>query len=804
MGDFNLNLMNHHCHSITGEFLDALYSNMFFPLITRPTRITSHSATLIDNIFVNQFFDSSRSGLLFTDISDHLPIFFIHFDSSFSAPTETALVRDINQVNTAKFLSQLVTIDWSQFVTLDDTNNAYNSFLKQYSKIYDSCFPMKKVKVSNYRLSKPWLSKGLLKSIRTKNKLYKQYLSNQSPLYETGYKKYKNKLNHSLRIAKRLYYEKKIDAVKSNAKATWKVLNEIIKTKKKASKINAIFKVDDQEITDPVDIANRFCSYFSNIGPNLAKNIHSSASHRSFLSGNFPHSLFLDPVTSNELIEISNSFRSGKATGHDKIPISIIKQSIHIIAEPLALIINLSITQGIVPDQMKIARVIPLFKTGDRTLFTNYRPVSILPSFSKFLEKVVYNRLANYLSKHDILCNNQFGFRKNHSTSLALIDLYEKISLALDRNEHAIGVFLDLSKAFDTVDHNILLDKLEHYGIRGVALDWISNYLSHRLQFVQFNDHCSSPQTIRCGVPQGSILGPLFFLLYVNDIINVSKLAELILFADDTNLFMSHKDPSYLATSLNSELNKLSFWFKANKLSLNLKKTNFMVFKPRQKRCSFSVQIYINEQRIEQVKESVFLGVVLDEHLSWKPHISQVACKISKSIGVIYRAGFFLPNHCLKTLYYCLVYPYFHYCITVWGSTYKTNLRRLVSLQKRVVRIISNSSFDAPSDPIFKNLKLLKFFDIRQLELGKLMFSFSHSLLPVKFKDYFCFNNEVHSYDTRHTDNFHLPFCRTNLRKFSVSFQGPSYYNSLANEIKDSTSLSLFKTKLCKLIYENY
>ena len=181
-------------------------------------------------------------------------------------------------------------------------------------------------------MSKPWLLKGLLRSIRTKNKLYKQHLTNQSPHYETCYKNYKNKLNHSLRIAKRTYYEKKIDASKSSAKATWRVLNEIIKKNKKASKINSIFKVDNQEITDPVDIANRFCGYFSSIGPNLAKEIHSSVSHRGFLPGHFCQSVFFNPVTPNELSEISNSFRSGKSAGHDRIPISIIKQSIQIIA----------------------------------------------------------------------------------------------------------------------------------------------------------------------------------------------------------------------------------------------------------------------------------------------------------------------------------------------------------------------------------------------------------------------------------------------------------------------------------------
>ena len=227
---------------------------------------------------------------------------------------------------------------------------------------------------------------------------------------------------------------------------------------------------------------------------------NSSVSHRSFLSDHFCQSVFFDPVTPNELF--GNAFRSGKAAGHDRIPISIINQSVQIIAEPLAYRINLSITLSIVPDQMKIARVIPLFKAGDRSLFTNYRPVSILPSFSKFLEKVVYSRLYTYLSKLEILCDNQFGFRKHHSTSLALIELYEKVSLALDRNEHAVGVFLDLSKAFDTVDQNILLDKLEHFAAY-VALLWTGlEATSNKLQFVQFNGQCSSPQTICCGAPR--------------------------------------------------------------------------------------------------------------------------------------------------------------------------------------------------------------------------------------------------------------------------------------------------------------
>ena len=224
-----------------------------------------------------------------------------------------------------------------------------------------------------------------------------------------------------------------------------------------------------------------------------------------------------------------------------------------------------------------------LFLNQVTKLSSATRPISVLPCFSKILERIIYNHIINYLIDFNVLCDNPYGFRKNRSPSLALIDLCDRISSAFDRREYALGVFLDLSKAFDTVNHAILFDKLEHWdGIRGLALEWVKSYFSERAQFVEFNNVRSSPQGISCRVPQGSILGPLFFILYVNDL-NNAPLLDVILFADDTNLFISHNDPGYLNDTLNSELNNLPSWFAANRLSLNLCKTNFRVFKPRQK-----------------------------------------------------------------------------------------------------------------------------------------------------------------------------------------------------------------------------
>ena len=292
-------------------------------------------------------------------------------------------------------------------------------------------------------------------------------------------------------------------------------MNKILNKKQSKPKTSNLFVCDNTDITDPAVIANKFCQYFSSIGPNLPKKVpNTPGSPLNYLNGNFPHSVFFSPASKDEIVNIVRSFKSDSAAGYDNIPTNIIKQSIDLIAEPFTHIINLSINNGIVPDQMKIARVVPIYKSNDRLKFNNYRPISVLPAFSKILERIIYYRMINYLDKYNIIYHQQYGFRRGHSTSMALIQLFDKISSAIDEKKFTIGIFLDLSKAFDTVDHEILFNKLEHYGFRGTTLDWIKSYFCNRNQFVQYNNHCSDLKKICCGVPQGSILGPLFFLIY--------------------------------------------------------------------------------------------------------------------------------------------------------------------------------------------------------------------------------------------------------------------------------------------------
>jgi hypothetical protein len=361
-----------------------------------------------------------------------------------------------------------------------------------------------------------------------------------------------------------------------------------------------------------------------------------------------------------------------------------------------------------------------------------------------------------------------------------------------------VGIFLDLSKAFDTVNHDILFDKLSFYGIRGLPLDWLKNYFLNRFQYVEFNGSSSFYNSIKCGIPQGSILGPLLFLIYINDICNASEFLELVIFADDTNLFFSHNDLNYLNTIINSELDKLSIWLQTNKLTVNINKSNYIIFKPRQRRQLLDLNLEINKSSMNQVSEVVFLGVILDEHLSWKSHISHIARKISKSIGVIFKSSFCLPKSSLRLLYYSLVYPYLQYCVTVWGSTYPSNLKRIILLQKRVVRCINKDAYDAHTEPIFNELCILKFNDIYLLNLGKFMYSYQNDLLPSSFNDYFIEVNQVHHYNTRSSNNIYVPFCKTNIRQFSASFQGPKLFNMLSSDMRNAYSLRSFQIKLKK------
>ena len=371
---------------------------------------------------------------------------------------------------------------------------------------------------------------------------------------------------------------------------------------------------------------------------------------------------------------------------------------------------------------LKIARVIPLYKSGDLRLINNYPPVSVLPVFSKLFERIMHNRLVKFIDSHEILNNSQFGFRKNHSTTAALIVLIDKILNGFNNGELTLGIYLDYSKAFDTIDHNILQKKLHQYGIRGISLKWIVDYLHNRKQFVCYSGYNSEWSLISCGVPQGSILGPLLFILYINDLSTVSVKLFSILYADDSNMFIQGKNLSSMISVVNNEMEKIVKWTNSNKLSLNIDKTFFMIFKSRKKHIRITDDIKVNNMIIERIKDIQFLGVILDNHLSWNKHVIFIKNKISKSIGIINKTRKILSKDTLVTLYYSFVYPYLNYTIELWGSTTQYNLNSLHKMQKKIVRMICKVPYRSHTASLFQDLKIFNIHNIYHYHMCLLMF----------------------------------------------------------------------------------
>ena len=779
-GDFNINMMNvgsEPCDSL----LNLLNSYNFKNILKEPTRFSELSqSSLLDQYFVN-FSNINSSGILMFELTDHCPIFLhVNIESLESHIPLKYNFRIHNEESLLLFIMKVSMINWD-FTVDGDLDQNIKRFLDILNGIYCKTFH-KKTKIFHMRGTAPWVTRDLKRKIKQKSmnfKLYKSGLiSRQSAV------SFRNHLTSEIRKAKSQYFVNKFDQVRNETAKTWRVINNVLNRNVKKTSIDELLE-NDVLINEPSQISNCLNEYFVSIGRELSENTQISGSFSDYLLCPRQNSFYLSQV---DPTEVKNVIIGLKNSAHDiyTLPVYILKMVSDIISFPICNMINHSFNSGIFPEILKSSIVTPIHKSGDKKSKNNYRPISVLGTLTKIFEKCIAKRLNSYISKFQILTPCQFGFTKGKSTQNAVLSLVESIYKDLNFKRDSVSIYLDLRKAFDTVDHYILLCKLDYYGIRGVPLSLFKSYLTGRTQRVKIGTVLSRPMTIDTGVPQGSNLGPLLFLIYINDIVYASNKFRFTIFADDTVLSFSSGDRNDLNTVVNEELQNVDRWIVSNKLVLNYEKSHWMLHSTKNLH-DINFNLIIGTHNLKKVMSTKYLGVILDSSLRFNLHIEELTSKISKTAGMMYRLKFYVPKSVLLKLYYSLVYPYLIYCILIWGAAADVHLNKVFVIQKRIIRYLTNSTYLSHTNGLFLELKVLKVHDIYKFLLGIYSYKMSHDQN---------FMYPVHQYNTRNYSDPVPLFQRLTLTQKSIYYTAPKYFSEIPLEVRRSRSISVFKRML--------
>jgi hypothetical protein len=624
------------------------------------------------------------------------------------------------------------------------------------------------------------MTAGLLVSRTNKLELCKKAAKLRTTESINFYKKYRNCYNSILRTSKKMYFDKNFEMHKRNPKKTWELLKEATNLKRTGDKIEKL-SVNGNLISDPKLIADEFNKFFVNVGVQISESIIPTNAKPEDFMPQLNNLIDLDLGSTNQthFCDIIKSLQPKCSMDSDGLSTKLLKRVALEISRPMSHVFNLSLQNGIFPKKLKTSRTVPIFKSGDNSLCDNYRPIALLSSLSKILEKMVSVKLVNHLEFNKILYDHQYGFQRKKSTEHNLIQAINYIGQAFNENKYCLGIFFDLKKAFDVCSHEILLMKLERMGVRGTALEWFKSYLSDRNQFVDINGTFSKKRNIRISILQGSILGPILFLCYINDLHRVTDLFTLM-FADDTFSVKSDKDINRLIEYVNVEVNKMAIWFRANKLAVNKSKTKYMIFRTKGKALPNNLpDVIFNENELNypfnndlvttlerfhsnhpnvEGRYYKLLGILLDEHLTFNFHVNHLSKKLAKSLYCIKMAKHNVNPPGLRSLYFALIHSHLSYCPIILNCMNKTNLNRLEKIQKKAIRIITKSAYNAHTVPLFYNNKILPLDKIIKMAKLNFMHSIFYEYAPLSFSQIWMKNNDrQHEHNLRNDNDYLLP-----------------------------------------------
>jgi len=796
-GDINIDLFNPHGRRDVKNFIYNCSSLGLYPLIRKPTRFSNQdnytdcTFSLIDHIWCNFSLGCDCvAGVIDGDVADHLLPYFI---TTVPAPVSPKSIsfRVFSDHNLVKFSNYVSHRSYDDLLLIDDPNSEFDKLFSCLYHDFNRAFPLKTKLISNRRNRLPWITADLRFLIRKKHRLLRQL--RRGRILRCSFKLYRNCLNYVLRESKRLYFSKLICERAGNSRETWAVLNDL--TGKCNAKPEIILRNETGEALPINDIANKFNTYFASVATDLTAGIDSRGYSVCENINSQLTSCFMYPTNCNE---IRNTVRDFLSTNYHKNEIQpkALFSILPFIDYVLVDIFNKCFSRGCYPDVLKRARVVPIFKKGDRNNTGNYRPISTLSIFNKVLEKLIHARLTAYFDSMSVLSNNQFGFRRNLSTCHAVHFLIHNILGGFRNGKYVVCLFLDLRKAFDTVNADLLLEKLERYGIRGKSSALIRSYLTGRSQYVSVDSVDSDRLPVNLGVPQGSVLGPLLFRAFIDDIAKCVPNAITILFADDAAFYVEDREFIAVIRKLEGVISCLSDWLCINKLIPHESKTKIMCLTTRIH--PVPPTILFNGVELEWVENFKYLGVIINNKLNFGTHIDEVCQKLSRACGVIYSVSRILPQKTLRVLYHSLFYSHLTQNIILWGGAPEYQTKQVRMLMNRVLRSILGVKFNSsyvPSIPtieMYRKLDLLVFKDVYDYCLLKYFRNlyFNNEYL---FKHFFEQLIPVHHYVTRGLF-FNTPRVRLEIEKRSIVFQCIRLLNTLDVKFVDRmSSLSLKK-----------
>jgi hypothetical protein len=796
-GDFNVDILpTTNSSNNKSMFLNLISMYGFNINFCSPTRITENSSTCIDNILTNDVSllhpEIQKSKLnLELGFSDHRALFIELKNSPSSKIKPCSKKRLFTKNNILNFCEVVSRTNWDISNKYDAQTN-FNNFFNQFLIHFNHCFPPKFFtnKQRKNKNNKTWVTEGIKISSKKKRQLSKIAKTSKDLNFLAYYKNYRKIFKTVCDRARKMYNCEVISTADNKSQAVWNVVkSELGSSGSKCNDFPDIL-VGDERLKDGQVISDFFNDKYLNIlGDNrCGSHVDTAEEFVNNFNNNLKNSFNFHYVAVSEVKKVIRNLKNKKTVGWDEIPVDIIKKVVNFIAHPICMIINKCFQEGIFPSQMKYAELKPLFKKGLMENPENYRPISILPTLSKVFEKIAYNQIYSFFDSNKLFANQQFGFRSGLSTISAVSDFINQVSEGLDGSQSTAAVFCDLSKAFDSVDYDILLTKLRYYKFSAKSLSWIQSYLTDRYQrtIIKKNGKrsVSTWGKIKYGVPQGSILGPLLFLIFVNDLPqNVSS--NLIQYADDTTAIVKAKNSNDLKVKLDSSLLELSNWFSVNGLKLNSSKTQILKFQTAQNKNIYTFDLIFDDNILSFVNNTKFLGLNIDENLSWKPHISILTKKLNTACFQIYVLRNIIDTKTKIMVYYAMFFSHLQYGIELWGFTSHAN--KIFKIQKRFLRTLSFSPKRASCKPLFKKYEILTMPSLFIFKILVNLKSNFHEYLNKQF---------VHHYPTRFKDNLQYPRHRLCLYEKSPYYMSLRLYNKLPNRLKNIDSVSKFKTEL--------